>query len=262
MDFYTPQPNRRHNPVDSICRKLQTIQWRGDREPNSPFQIPKLSSSSYDSPRCGLRHNLEAILKKGTLHRDEGGRGKESVKEKGKGMGMPSSAASQRSNLGSSVPLSTSSTPACNPPTPANVTYTITSTLGERRGADGSDVRQVKTWQRYCSTPTGQTKDSPCFTFTRGPQSVQPESEMPSRSPPLSRTFTPNLSTLSYNLNFSSADTGNSTECELSYPALVVKRLSMGDGGRVEWLLGSCESKSSLTKNLTRFVVTIFFQSF
>ncbi|XP_038594575.1 inositol 1,4,5-triphosphate receptor associated 2 isoform X4 [Micropterus salmoides] len=234
MDYFTPQPNRRHNPVDSICRKLQTIQWRGDREPNSPFQIPKLSSSNYDSPQCGLRHNLEAILKKGALHRDEGERGKERVKEKVKGMGMPSSAASRRSSLGPSVLLSTPSTPACNPATPTNVTYTITSTLGERRGADGSDLRQVKKWQTYCSTPTGQSKDSPYFTFTRGPQSVQPESERSSRSPPLSRTFTPNHSTLSYNLNFCSAGTGNPTEYELPYPALVVKRLSMGDGGSSE----------------------------
>ncbi|XP_068573027.1 inositol 1,4,5-triphosphate receptor associated 2 isoform X2 [Cebidichthys violaceus] len=224
MDYYTPQSNRRHNPVDSICRKLQTIQWRGDREPNSPFQIPKLSSSNYDSPQSGLRHNLETILKKGVLHRDEGERGK----VKGRGMGT---AASQSSSMVPSVPPSIPSTPACNPSTPTNVTYTITSTLGERRSADGSDLSQVKTWQRYCSTPSGLSKDSPYFTFTRGPQSVQPESERPSRSPPLSRTFTPNHSTLSYNLNFCSADTGNSTDCELSYPALVVKRLSMGDGG-------------------------------
>lgn len=237
MDYYTPQSSRRHNPVDSICRKLQTIQWRGDREPNSPFQIPKLSSSSYDSPQCGLRNNLEAILKKGALHRDEGERGTERVKEKARGMGMPSSAASQRSSLGPSVPLSTPSTPGCNPPTPTNVTYTVTSTLGERRGADGSDLRQVKTWQRYCSTPTGQSKDSPYFTFTRGPQTAQPKNEKPNRSPPLSCTFTPNHSTLSYNVNFCSADKRDSTECELPYPALVVKRLSMGDGGREEQLL-------------------------
>ncbi|XP_030575883.1 inositol 1,4,5-triphosphate receptor associated 2 isoform X2 [Archocentrus centrarchus] len=221
MDYCTPQPSRRHNPVDSICRKLQTIQWRGDREPNSPFQIPKLSSSSYDSPQCGLRHNLEAILKKGTFHRDD------REKEKVTGMGMPSSAASQHS----SVLLSTPSTPTCNRSTPANVTYTVTSTLGERRCADGSELRQVKTWQRYCSTPTGQSKDSPYFTFTRGPQSAQPESARPSRSPPLSHTFTPSRSTISYNLNFSSAETTNSAERELPYPALVVKRLSMGDGG-------------------------------
>lgn len=233
MDYYTPQPTRRHNPVDSICRKLQTIQWRGDREPNSPFQIPKLFSSSYDSPQCGLRHNLEAILKKGSLHRDEGERGKERVK--GRGTGMPSSVASQRSSLGPHVPLST-------PSTPTNVTYTITSTRGERRVADGSDLRQIKTWQRYCSTPTGQSKESPYFTFTRGSESVvQPESERPSRSPPLSRTFTPNHSTLSYNLNFCSAEKGNLTECELPYPALVVKRLSLGDGGKGVRLLASCD---------------------
>ncbi|XP_026217762.1 lymphoid-restricted membrane protein isoform X2 [Anabas testudineus] len=227
MDYYTPQSNRRHNPVDSICRKLQTIQWRGDREPNSPFQIPKLSSSSYDSPQCGLRHNLEAILKKGALHRDEG----ERCREKGRGMGMPSSAASQRSSLGQSVLLPTPSTPACDSSTPTNITYTITSTLGERRGADGSDLMQVKTWQRYCSTPSGQSKDSPYFTFTRGPQSVQPDSERPNRNPPMSQTFTPSHSTLSYNLNFCSADTTNLMEYDLPYPALVVKRLSMGDGG-------------------------------
>ncbi|KAM4569316.1 inositol 1,4,5-triphosphate receptor associated 2 isoform 2-T2 [Odontesthes bonariensis] len=222
MDYYTPQSSRRHNPVDSICRKLQTIQWRGDREPNSPFQIPKLSSSSYDSPQCGLRHNLEAILKKGAFHRDEG----ERVKEKGRG--MPSSAASQKGGLGPSVPLST---PTRNPSTPAHITYTITSTLGERRGADGSDLRQVKTWQRYCSTPGGQSKDSPYFTFTRGPHSAQPESDGRSSSPPLSRAFAPSHGTLSYNLNFCSADAAHSAECELPYPALVVKRLSMGDGG-------------------------------
>lgn len=222
MDYCTPQPSRRHNPVDSICRKLQTIQWRGDREPNSPFQIPKLSSSSYDSPQRGLRHNLEAILKKGTFHRDD--------REKAREMAMPGSAASQHSSL----LLSTPSTPTCNRSTPANVTYTITSTLGERRCADGSELRQVKTWQRYCSTPTGQSKDSPYCTFTRGPQSAQPESERASRSPPLSRTFTPGRNTISYNLNFSSAETTNSAEHELSYPALVVKRLSLGGEGKVQ----------------------------
>uniref|UniRef100_A0A3B3UB48 Lymphoid-restricted membrane protein n=1 Tax=Poecilia latipinna TaxID=48699 RepID=A0A3B3UB48_9TELE len=218
VDYCTPHPSRRHNPVESICRKLQTIQWCGDREPNSPFQIPKLSSSSYDSPQSGLRHNLEAILKKGAVLRDE--------EERVKGMGMPSS---HSSGLGSYVPLSS---PKCNPSTPANVTYTITSTLGEMRGADGSDLKHVRTWQRYCSTPTGQSRDSPYFTFTRGPNPAQSESDSQSSSlsPPLSRTFTSRNSILSYNVNFCSADAANSAECELPYPALVVKRLSMGDG--------------------------------
>uniref|UniRef100_A0A3P8WBM4 Lymphoid-restricted membrane protein n=1 Tax=Cynoglossus semilaevis TaxID=244447 RepID=A0A3P8WBM4_CYNSE len=101
-------------------------------------------------------------------------------------------------------------------------------TLGERRGAEGSDGKQLRTWQRYCSTPTAQAKDSPYFTFTRGPQS---ESEEQTRSPLLSRTFTPSHNSMSYNLNFCSSDaTTNPMECDLPYPALVVKRLSMGDG--------------------------------
>ncbi|XP_029969244.1 inositol 1,4,5-triphosphate receptor associated 2 isoform X2 [Salarias fasciatus] len=216
MEYCTPQPPRRHNPVDSICRKLQTIQWRGDREPNSPFQIPKLSSSSYDSPQSGLRRNLEAILKKRALYTDEGG--------KEKGVAMPTPPASQKSSLGLSVPLS--STPACNP----NVTYTITSTLGERRGADGTDSQQVKPWRKYSSTPSCQ-QDSPYFTLTQGLNSVEAESQKPSRDSFLSRTFTPSQTTLSYNLNFCAADAADSTDCELPYPALVVKRLSLGDGG-------------------------------
>ncbi|KAI4803065.1 hypothetical protein KUCAC02_006623 [Chaenocephalus aceratus] len=165
MEYYTPQPNRRHNPVDSICRKL-------------PFSgaIPKLSSNNYYSPQSGLRHNLESILKKGTLHRDEGG----------KGRGMSAAAASQRSNKGSSIPLPTSSTPA-NPKSPV--------------------------------------------TFHSHPRRCGPRARSPSKSPPLCRTITPNQGTLSYNLNFCSADHANSTEWELPYPALVVKRQSMGDGG-------------------------------
>lgn len=228
MDYCAPQPTRRHNPVDSICRKLQTIQWRGDREPNSPFQIPKLSSSSYDSPQCGLRHNLQAILKKGALHRDEGEAGKERERgNRGKGMWTP--VASQRNSVAPSVPLSTTLTPVRTPSMPGNITYTITSTLGERRGADGSDLSQGKTWQRYCSTPGPQSKDY--FTFSKGVASAQPEGVKQSRSPPLSCTFGQSRNTISYNLNFCSGDSGM-MECELPYPALVVKRLSLGDGGK------------------------------
>ncbi|XP_055009206.1 inositol 1,4,5-triphosphate receptor associated 2 isoform X2 [Boleophthalmus pectinirostris] len=224
MEYCTPQPTRRHNPVDSICKKLQTIQWRREREPNSPFQIPKFSSSSYDSPQCGLRSNLEALLKKGALYRELIDR------EKDKAMGMPSSAASNRTSMGPPTPVATPATPNYKPTT-SNVTYTITSTLGERKGADGNDLKHVKMWQRYCSTPTNNTNDSPYFTFTRGQQSVQPDSERAKRSPPTMHTFTPFHTTASYNLNFSSADATNTTECEVPYPALVVKRLSMGDTG-------------------------------
>lgn len=217
MDYFPAQPSRRHNPVDSICRKLQTIQWRGEREPNSPFQIPKFSSSTYDSPKCGLRRNVEAVLKKGVHHRDEGERPRE-----GKGMGMQRSGATQKASLGGCV---SPSMPCSQTTDPADVTYTIMSTLGERRGADGSDARQAKKWHRCCSTPTTSFKDSPNFTFV----GEQRKSETASRSPPLGCSFTPRRST--FNLNFCSAEQGNAAECELPYPALVVKRLSLGDGG-------------------------------
>lgn len=219
MDVYTPQPTRRHNPVDSICRKLQTIQWCGEREPNSPFQIPKFSSSSYDSPQCGLRRNVEAILKKGARHRDE--EDEEAREGTGGGMGIQSSAATRKASLGDSVFLSTPCSHSQTTDSPGNVTYTIMSTLGERRG----DLRQSKKWQRCCSTPTTRSKDCPTFSFV----GEQREGETPRRSPPLSCTFTPYRST--FNLNFCSAEQGNAAERELPYPALVVKRLSLGDGG-------------------------------
>ncbi|CAL9682977.1 unnamed protein product [Knipowitschia caucasica] len=219
MEYCTPQPIRRHNPVDSICKKLQTIQRCGEREPHSPFQIPKLSSNSYDSPQCGLRSNFEALLKRGALY-------KEGIDwEKDKAMGMPSSAASKTTSMGPPTP-----SPFGKPPL-SNVTYSITSTLGERKGAEGSDLKHVKTWQRHCSTPTSNTNDSPYFTFTRGPQSVLQDSEGPARSPTMSRTFIPFHTTTSYKLNFTTADTANGPESEVPYPALVVKRLSMGDAG-------------------------------
>uniref|UniRef100_A0A1A8LYT4 Lymphoid-restricted membrane protein n=1 Tax=Nothobranchius pienaari TaxID=704102 RepID=A0A1A8LYT4_9TELE len=215
MDYYSPQSSRRHNPVDSICRKLQTIQWRGDREPNSPFQIPKLFSSSYDSPQCGLRPNLDGILKRRAFYGDEAER-----VDRG-GMGMPSSAASQKSNLSPFVP---SSTPACSPPIPASVTYTVTSTLGETKGADQRDLRQVNTWQRSCSTSSIQSKGAPYFAVTQEPQSEP--SKCDRKTPSLSCTFTPGSSSFFYNVNFCSADTA--AEHELPHPALLVKRLPMG----------------------------------
>lgn len=268
MDYCTPQPSRRHNPVDSICRKLQTIQWRGDREPNSPFQIPKISASSIGSPQCAARRDLEAIVKKSTLHRDkeekrEGGGGGGGG-GRGRGIaGMPSSSTSKRS-----VPQLPPSS-LCTP-TPASVTYTITSSLGERRCADGgssisSDLRHSKVWQRQCSTPTTQSKESPYFTFTQEPWSAGPNAdETPSRSPAMSRTFTPSLGTVSYNLSFSSAEPGDGAEGEHPYPALVVKRLSMGDGGRQGEALEvqlSVQSRAA-TNNyfLNKCICQIFYQ--
>uniref|UniRef100_A0A8C8HM94 Lymphoid-restricted membrane protein n=1 Tax=Oncorhynchus tshawytscha TaxID=74940 RepID=A0A8C8HM94_ONCTS len=208
---------QRHNPVDSICRKLQTIQ-RHDREvnPPSPFQIPKFTSSSYDSPQSSLRRNLEVILKK---------RERE---------GMLTPKGSPQLPRSSHCPNSSPANPTMNPPTPVNATFTITSNPGEWRGVGVGLGGQGRGWQRDCSTPAVQNGDT-FFSFSHGPQFTQPEAGTGSdgserhRTPSLTRT--PAQSLLSYNLNFCSSDsTANLLQCELPYPALVVKRLSMGDG--------------------------------
>ncbi|KAG1953376.1 inositol 1,4,5-triphosphate receptor associated 2 isoform X2 [Pimephales promelas] len=198
---------RRHNPVDSICRKLQTIQRR-DQEVNSPFQIPKFQSSSYDSPHSGLRLNLEAILKKRTVRSD--------------GETECDSAADMVTPTASPRPGSSSNTPYASI-TPTNATYTITSmlgTLGERR----TTATYSRPFRRNCSTPAGQTGDN-YFNFTPR-YSTQTQLEGPDTE--LKTSKIPNSGLFSYNLNFSS-DISN-MDSELTYPALVVKRLSLGEG--------------------------------
>ncbi len=198
---------RRHNPVDSICRKLQTIQRR-DQEVNSPFQIPKFQSSSYDSPHSGLRLNLEDILKKRTVRTD--------------GDSDCDSSASMLTPTASPAPGSATNTPRASI-TPGNATYTITSTLstlGERRNT----AAYSRPFRRNCSTPAAQTGDN-YFNFTPR-YSTQTLLEGPDAEVKASKIPAPGL--FSYNLNFSS-DISN-MDSELTYPALVVKRISMGEG--------------------------------
>ncbi|NWH56512.1 LRMP protein, partial [Geococcyx californianus] len=56
---------RHHNPVDSICRKIKSIQMM-DHACNAALQIPKFQSRNFDSPQCNIKRNLEEILKKRT----------------------------------------------------------------------------------------------------------------------------------------------------------------------------------------------------
>ncbi|XP_075615068.1 inositol 1,4,5-triphosphate receptor associated 2 isoform X2 [Balearica regulorum gibbericeps] len=57
---------RHHNPVDSICRKIRSIQMM-DQVSNPALQIPKFQSRNFDSPQCNIKKNLEEILKKRTF---------------------------------------------------------------------------------------------------------------------------------------------------------------------------------------------------
>ncbi|GCB76596.1 hypothetical protein scyTo_0019165, partial [Scyliorhinus torazame] len=54
--------SKRHNPVESICRKIQTIQRR-DRVSNPVLQIPKFRSRNFESPQISLKKNMEVILR-------------------------------------------------------------------------------------------------------------------------------------------------------------------------------------------------------
>ncbi|NXN88401.1 LRMP protein, partial [Bombycilla garrulus] len=53
---------RHRNPVDSICRKIKSIQMM-DQVSNPALQIPKFQSRSFDSPQSNTKKNLEEILK-------------------------------------------------------------------------------------------------------------------------------------------------------------------------------------------------------
>ncbi|KYO36732.1 lymphoid-restricted membrane protein isoform C [Alligator mississippiensis] len=75
---------KRHNPVDSICRKIKTIQMM-DQFSNPALQIPKFQSRNFDSPQNNARKNLEELLKKRTF---------KSYDAKGDNPGSRSSAAS------------------------------------------------------------------------------------------------------------------------------------------------------------------------
>ncbi|XP_044286333.1 inositol 1,4,5-triphosphate receptor associated 2 [Varanus komodoensis] len=57
---------RHHHPVNSLCRKLQTIKMM-DQASNPALQIPKFQSKNFDSPQGNMKKNLEEIWKRRTL---------------------------------------------------------------------------------------------------------------------------------------------------------------------------------------------------
>ncbi|NXM92333.1 LRMP protein, partial [Oenanthe oenanthe] len=61
---------RHHNPVDSICKKIKSIQML-DQVSNPALQIPKFQSRNFDSPQSNTKKNLEEILKGRTCRNQE-----------------------------------------------------------------------------------------------------------------------------------------------------------------------------------------------
>ncbi|KAL2103070.1 hypothetical protein ACEWY4_002238 [Coilia grayii] len=250
MDLALSQ--RRHNPVDSICRKLKTIQRRDQEADTSPFHIPRFQSSSYDSPQPGLRCNLEAILKKRAMRSDHPDTpavftsvGSLSTSSASSSLaaaavsGMVTPTGSPGRPQGRRLTLGASGASPLVTPRPANATYTITSTVLERRSSFGTGQKRGGGWQRTCSTPaTTPSETDGYFTFGRDTPYGQPETgEATTRAggegegEKKERRRSPAHSLMSYNLNFCSSDTSTLLDADLAYPALVVKRLSLGGEG-------------------------------
>lgn len=66
MSLESNSRRRHHNPVDSLHRKIRTINML-DQASNPALQIPKFQSKNFDSPQNNMKKNLEEILKKRTL---------------------------------------------------------------------------------------------------------------------------------------------------------------------------------------------------
>ncbi|XP_030197299.1 inositol 1,4,5-triphosphate receptor associated 2 isoform X3 [Gadus morhua] len=233
-------PRRHHNPVDSICRKLQSIQWCGDRQPHSPFQIPKLSSGGHQrTPHAALRSDLDPILKKRPAP-EPPERGPPGARGRGRAgptgiPGLPASRSGGTWSLSSRHAYGYApATPIPPQSTPTNLTCSVSSTPGERRdwvGATGAPGgRQGATWQRYCSTPTTLTKDSVAAGLAFS-SVQQPQTEERGRwgSPSLSRAAAPPAHLLAYDPDLGRTADSAGGDGELAFPALVVRRLSLGE---------------------------------
>ncbi|XP_053107399.1 inositol 1,4,5-triphosphate receptor associated 2 [Hemicordylus capensis] len=73
MSSQSSSGKRLHNPVDSLYRKIQTINMM-DQTSNPTLQIPKFQSKNFDSPQSNVKKNLEEILKKRTVRMGDGNR--------------------------------------------------------------------------------------------------------------------------------------------------------------------------------------------
>ena len=119
---------------------------------------------------------------------------------------------------------------------------------GVTTGATGAPGgRQGATWQRYCSTPTTLTKDSVAAGLAFS-SVQQPQTEERGRwgSPSLSRAAAPPAHLLAYDPDLGRTADSAGGDGELAFPALVVRRLSLGESGRLRsrdppgppWTLG------------------------
>ncbi|XP_069084683.1 inositol 1,4,5-triphosphate receptor associated 2 isoform X2 [Pleurodeles waltl] len=196
---------KRHNPVDSICRKIKTIQMR-NQECNPILQIPKFQSRNFDSPQNNDKKNLEVVLKNRT------------VKSSGRDSLSFSSPCSD-SVYSQTRTYSPCFMPVADCPSPlGNATYSIIVTTKEK---------SLKPWlprrSHSCSTPLVKTGGmsyglQSCSTPSLDLMSCIDEDQSAPKSPGCSLTA---AAAKSEYVSFRSA----------LVQSPVVKRLSLTDGG-------------------------------
>ncbi|XP_067860789.1 inositol 1,4,5-triphosphate receptor associated 2 isoform X5 [Heptranchias perlo] len=132
--------SKRHNPVESICRKIQTIQMR-DKVSNPTLQIPKFRSRNFESPQVSLKKNMEVILRNRTV--------------KNRTMEQEVNIAVANSTLSPETLTTTSGQPR-NPGGRSSIvssTYTVVSSIGEIAPKPLHFCRD-----QNCSTPVGENQ--------------------------------------------------------------------------------------------------------
>ncbi|XP_075754655.1 inositol 1,4,5-triphosphate receptor associated 2 isoform X2 [Pelodiscus sinensis] len=195
---------RHHNPVDSICRRIKTIQMM-DQVSNPALQIPKFQSRNFDSPQTNIKKNLEEILKKRTFksHESSG----------------PCFLSPNSDNVFSPCPQATSSRRRMSDLRTGNATYSI----GKNKERTG------KAWLPMCQTETSPSHlKSGEANFHMGPlravSNIQYK-DLPNED---------NYFTSSPNLPF--LTTVQKAEC-FAFQSPVVKRLSLSERGwRLSWV--------------------------
>nr|XP_026248157.1 lymphoid-restricted membrane protein [Urocitellus parryii] len=145
---------KRHNPVESICRKIRAIQ-KGDAISNPIRQIIKYQSSSFDSPQTNAKKNFEEVLRKMTAAHIP-------VRD------SPFSSSEKVAAFISSPEIASARTPSISHLySPKNATYTVGLTSSENiarlrsqnNQCDTSLIPQIlagdffstKDWNNYCS---------------------------------------------------------------------------------------------------------------
>ncbi|XP_041059031.1 inositol 1,4,5-triphosphate receptor associated 2 [Carcharodon carcharias] len=128
--------SKRHNPVESICRKIQTIQRR-DCVSNPVMQIPKFRSRNFESPQISLKKNMEVILRNRTVENHM-------VKREvniavANCTSSPETSSGQPRNSGRKPPAVSS-------------TYTVISSVGEKASKPQNCCRALS-----CSTPVNES---------------------------------------------------------------------------------------------------------